>query len=55
HLYAYCGENQIDILLDGDDTRVIEESHDYPDKIKLLNEVNFQRIYRIRQLDILRN
>jgi hypothetical protein len=55
HLYAYCGENQIDILLDGDDTRVIEESHDYPDKSQLLNEVNFQRINRTRQLDIFRN
>ena len=55
HLYAYCGENQIDILLDGDDTRVIEESHDYPDKKQLLNEVNFQRLSRARQLDIFRN
>jgi len=55
HLYAYCGENQIDILLDGDDTRIVEESHDYPYKEQLLNEVNFQRVYRTRQLDIFRN
>ena len=55
HLYAYCGENQIDILLDGDDTRIIGENHDYPDKNLLLNEVNYQRIYRNRQLDIFRN
>lgn len=55
HLYAYCGENQIDILLDGDDTRIVEQSHDHPDKSQLLSEVNFQRIYRTRQLDSFRN
>ena len=55
HVYAYCGENQIDILLDGDDTRIVAESHDYADKSQLLNEVNFQRIYRTRRLDILKN
>jgi lipoteichoic acid synthase len=55
HLYAYCGENQIDILLDGDDTRVIGESHDYPYKEQMLNEVNFQRVSRTRQLDVFRN
>ena len=41
--------------LDGDDTRIVEESHDYPYKEQLLNEVNFQRVYRTRQLDIFRN
>lgn len=55
NLYAYCGENQINILLDGDNTRIVEESHDYPDKDRLLNEVNFQRVYRTRQMANLRN
>ena len=44
NVYAYCGDHEITIALDGDRTRIANETPPYSKRDELLGEVNFQRI-----------
>lgn len=44
NVYAYCGDYEINIALDGDQTRILEANKPYLKQDELLDEVNYQRI-----------
>jgi phosphoglycerol transferase MdoB-like AlkP superfamily enzyme len=44
NIYAYCDNHNINVLLDGDATRVVSENSSYPEKQQLLDSINSQRI-----------
>ena len=53
NLYAYCGDHEITILLDGNQTRIVEASEPYAEKERLLDEVNYQRISISSKVNVL--
>ena len=53
NLYAYCDDHEITILLDGNQTRIVEENEPYAEKERLLDEVNYQRISISSKVNVL--